>query len=303
MSSAQSNISTLQGKVSTLESKMSTAESDISAAKSDISALETQVASIMGVVEPVVKEDEEIVPSVLTHVDLENEALKIYKVCVGRVPVFKNVDYSVSVVEGKSRLTWINDMAVGGSHAVALSDKIYCTYLHSGASEGEGGGGSGGGGSTPSITWNSSSNYDFASDGSITSLVEENDFVQESTSQVGPVEFTFVFNGFLTNGSRVGIVNDSGVEFMIYHNGTSTPNISAAGGFSSVGGYGLPQLSSGQNTFKIKIDTDGAIYLKINDAPYSSYITIASLLVQYRSKIKLQGTGTELISASKQAVV
>ena len=153
MGSAQSNISTLQGKVSTLESKMSTAESDISSAKSDISAaqsdiseLETQVAALMGVVDPVIKEDEEIVPSVLTHVDLENEALKIYKLCVGRVPVFKNVDYSVSVVGGKTRITWIGDMASGGSHAIALSDKVYCTYLFNVASSGTGGSGGGEGG-------------------------------------------------------------------------------------------------------------------------------------------------------------
>jgi predicted nucleic acid-binding Zn-ribbon protein len=159
MSSAESNISTLQGKVSTLESKMSTAESDISAAKSDISALETQVASIMGVVDPVVKEDEEIVPSVLTHVDLENEALKIYKLCVGRVQVFKGVDYSVSVVGGKTRITWIGDMASGGSHAIALSDKVYCTYLFNVASSGTDGSGGGGGGSgenTSTFSWNTS---------------------------------------------------------------------------------------------------------------------------------------------------
>jgi hypothetical protein len=193
MSSAQSNISTLQGKVSTLESKMSTAESDISAAKSDISALETQVASIMGVVEPVVKEDEEIVPSVLTHVDLEKEALKIYKLCVGRVPVFKNVDYSVSVVSGKTRITWIGDMASGGSHAIALSDKVYCTYLHAGSVPDEGGGGSGGGSQT-FTTWNPKAGHTLNSEGGVEFVGPYQDWVTSSLEMSGDFEFTYELN-------------------------------------------------------------------------------------------------------------
>lgn len=136
VSTAQSNISSLQSSVSSLSSNLannfytkSEVDSGFDGVESSIATLETQVAALMGVVDPVIKEDEEITPSVLTHVDLENEALKIYKLCVGRVPVFKGVDYTVSSVEGKTRITWIGDMASGGSHAIALSDKIYCTYL------------------------------------------------------------------------------------------------------------------------------------------------------------------------------
>jgi hypothetical protein len=115
-----------QGQEAAIRSEFVAADSAI---REDLTTLEAQVSGLMSVVEPVVKEDEEISPSVLTHVDLENEALKIYKLCVGRVQVFKGVDYSVSVVEGKTRITWIGDMASGGSHAIALSDKVYCTYL------------------------------------------------------------------------------------------------------------------------------------------------------------------------------
>jgi predicted nucleic acid-binding Zn-ribbon protein len=306
MSTAQSNISTLQGKVSTLESKMSTAESDISAAKSDISALETQVASIMGVVEPVISEDEEIVPSVLTHVDLENEALKIYKVCVGRVPVFKNVDYSVSVVEGKSRLTWINDMAVGGSHAVALSDKIYCTYLHSGASEGEGGGGSGGGEVISPMIWhNASAPQQIAgSNGSLEVTVNSSYSLSNETGFSGPFEVTYTFNGFFPLGnSSIGYGNYQGDswkygfgQYMTF-NGTDNPKLGNQEnqGFT-ISAYGFSPLSSGLNTVKFEMDAAGAVSVTINGQTISIGNFTASNT--YWAGARLRNAGEKIESTS-----
>jgi hypothetical protein len=72
---------------------------------------------------------------VLPHI-----ASKIYKVCVGRLNVFKNVDYTIGtemVMNGpfptpRTKLTWIGDLASGGVSAVAEGDKIFISYLHNG---------------------------------------------------------------------------------------------------------------------------------------------------------------------------
>jgi len=72
---------------------------------------------------------------VLPHI-----ASKIYKVCVGRLNVFKNVDYTIGtemVMNGpfptpRTKLTWIGDLASGGVSAVAEGDKIFISYLYNG---------------------------------------------------------------------------------------------------------------------------------------------------------------------------
>ena len=65
-------------------------------------------------------------------------ANKIYKVCVGRLNVFKNVDYTVGtemvIVNGipspKTKLTWIGELASAGSSPIASGDKIFISYLY-----------------------------------------------------------------------------------------------------------------------------------------------------------------------------
>jgi len=79
-----------------------------------------------------------------THVVLPVLANKIYKVCVGRLNVFKDVDFTLGtemVIMGPgipgapgvpvpvTKITWIGDLASGGNSPIANGDKIFVTYL------------------------------------------------------------------------------------------------------------------------------------------------------------------------------
>jgi hypothetical protein len=74
----------------------------------------------------------------VNSVTLPHIAAGIYKVCVGRLNVFKNVDYSVStemtMVNGipspKTKLTWIGELASGGASPMSTGDKIFISYLY-----------------------------------------------------------------------------------------------------------------------------------------------------------------------------
>jgi hypothetical protein len=66
----------------------------------------------------------------VNYVELAHTAEKIYKVCVGRLNVFKGVDYTLSIVSGKTKITWIGELASGGASPIATGDKIFVTYIH-----------------------------------------------------------------------------------------------------------------------------------------------------------------------------
>ena len=66
----------------------------------------------------------------VNFVELAHTAEKIYKVCVGRLNVFKGVDYTLSVVSGKTKMTWIGELASSGASPIATGDKIFVTYIH-----------------------------------------------------------------------------------------------------------------------------------------------------------------------------
>jgi hypothetical protein len=52
-------------------------------------------------------------------------------VCVRRLMLHKDQDYSVSVVSGKSVLTWMGDFATGGAEAIEEGDVIFVTFARS----------------------------------------------------------------------------------------------------------------------------------------------------------------------------
>ena len=74
----------------------------------------------------------------VNSVTLPHMAAGIYKVCVGRLNVFKNVDYTVGtemVMSGgfpspKTKLTWIGELASGGSSPISSGDKIFISYIY-----------------------------------------------------------------------------------------------------------------------------------------------------------------------------
>ena len=61
----------------------------------------------------------------LTHTPVENSLV----VFVNRLAVHEDVDYSVSVVDGVTRLTWIGDFAVGQVEEIESGDVIRVVYM------------------------------------------------------------------------------------------------------------------------------------------------------------------------------
>ena len=70
--------------------------------------------------------------SELSSVELSHECMEnSLVVCVGRLMVHKDEDYSVSVVGGKTVLTWMGDFATGGVEAIEEGDVIHVTFARS----------------------------------------------------------------------------------------------------------------------------------------------------------------------------
>jgi hypothetical protein len=72
----------------------------------------------------VIDETSELSSIELSHECMENSLT----VCVGRLMVHKDEDYSVSVVDGKSVLTWMGDFAQGESEGIEEGDVIFVTF-------------------------------------------------------------------------------------------------------------------------------------------------------------------------------
>ena len=67
--------------------------------------------------------------SELSSVELSHECMEnSLVVCVGRLMVHKDEDYSVSVVGGKTVLTWMGEFATGGVEAIEEGDVIFVTF-------------------------------------------------------------------------------------------------------------------------------------------------------------------------------
>jgi len=64
-----------------------------------------------------------------TFIDLDVEADKILSAFVGRLGIHEDQDFSVSVVEGKTRMTFINSLAAGGNEQVEAGDVFHITYV------------------------------------------------------------------------------------------------------------------------------------------------------------------------------
>ena len=62
----------------------------------------------------------------LSFVDLDRTYLKLMSCAVGRMAVHEGEDFTTSVVEGKTRLTWIGSLlAPGGAEAIETGDKVF----------------------------------------------------------------------------------------------------------------------------------------------------------------------------------
>ena len=68
----------------------------------------------------------QIVGSELSYIDLDREYLSLLTVAVGRILVHEGEDFDVSVVDGKTRLTWIGSLvSPEGEEAIETGDKVF----------------------------------------------------------------------------------------------------------------------------------------------------------------------------------
>jgi hypothetical protein len=61
----------------------------------------------------------------LGFIDLDRQYTKLMSVSIGRLSIHEGEDFTVSVVGGKTRLTWINSLAVGGDQAIQTGDRVF----------------------------------------------------------------------------------------------------------------------------------------------------------------------------------
>jgi hypothetical protein len=70
-----------------------------------------------------------VVGAELAYIDLDRQVVKILSACNGRAPFHEGEDYTVSVVDGKTRLTWINSFAnPDGEEKIETGDKLFFVY-------------------------------------------------------------------------------------------------------------------------------------------------------------------------------
>ena len=96
-----------------------------SALSARISAIEAQIdGPLFEKQKFIIDEASELSSVELSHECIENSLV----VCVGRLMAHKDEDYSVSVVDGKTVLTWMGDFAQGGSEGIESGDVIFVTF-------------------------------------------------------------------------------------------------------------------------------------------------------------------------------
>ena len=70
-------------------------------------------------------------PTNLTYIDLAHDAIGLtLQVSVDRLLLHEDDDYTISVVLGQTRLTWVGDVAIGGSQALDNTDSIRVKYYY-----------------------------------------------------------------------------------------------------------------------------------------------------------------------------
>ena len=98
----------------------------------EVSGLQSQINSINAEIDGPYFEKQKFVideASELSSIELSHECIEnSLVVCVGRLMAHKDEDYSVSVVGGKTVLTWMGDFAQGGSEGIENGDVIFVTF-------------------------------------------------------------------------------------------------------------------------------------------------------------------------------
>lgn len=126
---------TIEGDLSNLDGYAQDIRSDLDAAILAYEAADLALDGRLDVLEAkkVVTFEKEgfVAASPLDKVTLAHEVLaKSLVVFVGRLALIQGEDYTVSVVDSKTVLTWAGDFAVGGIEGIEAGDKINVTYAY-----------------------------------------------------------------------------------------------------------------------------------------------------------------------------
>jgi len=131
-SNLQSEITRATSKENSIESDVTIIKSQIMNINSDLVSLDSRLDAIEAQVDGPTFHKMKIEmdqASELVSVDLEFLAVSnSLVVAVGRLMVHQDEDFTVSVVNGVTRLTWIGDFAAGGTEEIVEGDFIFVTY-------------------------------------------------------------------------------------------------------------------------------------------------------------------------------
>lgn len=119
--------SEVDSKESALQSSISNLDVYAQDIRSDVDGHETRIAALEALTDgPSFANGSVLVGEELGFIDLDREYIKLMSCAVGRMAVHEGEDYTVSVVAGKTRLTWINSLAnPSGLEKIETGDKVF----------------------------------------------------------------------------------------------------------------------------------------------------------------------------------
>ena len=100
--------------------------------RGDVDGHETRLVALEAQTDgPSFDNEKKVVGAELGFVELSRTAIKIMSCAVGRMAVHEGEDFTVSVVAGKTRLTWINSLAnPSGEEKIEEGDNVFVVYAY-----------------------------------------------------------------------------------------------------------------------------------------------------------------------------
>lgn len=112
-----------EGRLTLVEDRVTATEGRITSTESRLTAAEARIVS------PTFRKQKITIAQNLSYIELDAIAIaNSLVVCVDRLNLQLDDDYSVSVVNNKTRLTWANEYAAGSQQGIVAGDNIYVTY-------------------------------------------------------------------------------------------------------------------------------------------------------------------------------
>ena len=116
---------------------LTTLQSAIAAEQSARIAADEQISAVLDPISAVTFCREKIVISNTSYVDLSHIAIEnSLHIMIGRLAVHQDEDFTVSEVNGATRITWIGSLADMGIEAVEIGDSIFAYYSYSAVNSG-----------------------------------------------------------------------------------------------------------------------------------------------------------------------